>query len=330
MLIQIIYVIYRRLYFIFYWKFPGIMPRVKHPDYVEMELSNECNLYCIHCYQRIMTRERGHMDLAIFKKVIDEMFGYPFAKLSLVGLGESTLNPRFSEMMRYAAGKSIKIELTTNGSLFEKYSFDEILQWDIDIISISVDGIDKESYQQIRQGGDYDKLSLNIRAFYKHREECNRKYPLLTLRNVIFPGYTPEQIQHFKETWKDTTDYIVFNTLSTFNKLVNDEYIRNCHCNELFFDAHIRFNGSVILCQHQCLYDREVEIGHIKTSSLRDIWKSKQLQERRSLHHKGLLPDHCKMCFSDKKKPEAEVNSRRYNISKNLLINLLNKYINVT
>jgi MoaA/NifB/PqqE/SkfB family radical SAM enzyme len=61
-----------------------------------------------------MDREPGNMELPVFKKLIDEIADYPFVALFIVGQGESSLNPDFPDMMRYASGKSIKIDLTTN------------------------------------------------------------------------------------------------------------------------------------------------------------------------------------------------------------------------
>lgn len=327
---HVVYLIKKRLYIAFYWKAPWAMPRISHPRVIEIELSNDCNLSCVHCHRRLMVREPGNMELPVFKKLIDEIAEYPFVSLLMVGQGESSLNPQFSEMMRYASGKSIKIELTTNGSIFELYSFEEILQWDIDVLGISLDGKDKTSYQQIRKGGNYDKLESNIREFYAFRNKNNKKYPLVCLRNVIFPENTPQQIEHFKETWNDTVDLITFNTLSTFQKPINYSWLDQCRCNELFFDAHVRFDGSVILCQHECLYGKDEVIGNIKTDSLRHIQTSERIKERRLLHYKRDLPLFCKRCLSDCKNPEVYANSRKYNMSRNIIINMANRYLSVT
>ncbi len=306
------------------------MPRIRYPRFIEIELSNACNLSCIHCHRKRMDREPGNMKLAVFKKLIDEIETYPLVSLCIVGQGESSLNPRFSEMMRYASGKSIKIDLTTNGAIFDLYSFEEILEWDIDVLGISVDGMDKIAYQQIRLGGNYDKLESNIREFYIYRNRNKKKYPLILIRNVIFPENTPQQLKHFSETWKNSVDLINFNTLSTFQETINYSWLNHCHCNELFYEAHIRFDGNVILCQHECLYGSDQVIGNLETESLRQIQQSERRKERRRLHYKRDFPEVCKMCFSDKKNPEVSPNSRKYNMSRNKIVHLVNKYIDVT
>ncbi len=327
---HLFYLVIRRIYITYYWKSPRTMPAVNHPHVVEIELTNNCNLNCVHCHRSKMDRKPGNMDLSVFTKLIDEIATYPIAFLRIVGQGESALHPLFPDLMRYASGKSIKIELTTNGTIFDLYSIEEILQWDIDILGISVDGLDKDSYHQIRRGGNYEKLVTNIQTFYSTRNKTNKKYPLVCLRNVIFPDNTTQQLKNFKESWQDSVDMILFNTLTTCQKPVDKQYLSRCRCNELFFEAHIRYDGSVLLCQNQFLYGTNEVIGNMKISSLRQIWKSNRLKEMRMLHYKRDFPQPCKMCFSNNKNLENYTNSRLYNSSKNKIINVLNKFINLT
>lgn len=196
---ELSYLLFRRAYIVLFWKIPSIMPAIKRPYVLEIELTNHCNMKCVHCHRSDMARQHGYMEMSVFRKLIDEIATYPVTFLRIVGQGESALHPRFQDMMQYAAGKSIKIELTTNGSVFKRYSFEEILRWDIDILGISIDGLDKEGYQNIRKGGDYDSLEKNINDFYHYRNNLNKNYPLVCVRNVIFPESTHQQIVDFKK-----------------------------------------------------------------------------------------------------------------------------------
>ncbi len=327
---NVFYLLKRKVYIAFYWKAHWAMSEVNHPHVIEIELTNNCNFRCVHCHRLSMDRKVGNMDFSLFTKIIDEIATYPVAFLRIVGQGESALHPLFRKMMQYVSGKSIKIELTTNGSIFDLYSFEEILEWDIDILGISLDGPDKASYLKIRKGGNYDKLTNNILNFYTVRNKTNKKYPLVCLRNVIFPENTSEQLREFKEHWQNFVDEISFNTLSTYEQSFNHSYLSHDRCNELFFDAHIRYDGSVLLCQHQFLYGHNEIIGNMKTQNLRQIWKSNRLIDMRLLHLKRDFPRACKMCFCNTKRPENYVNARKYNVSKNKIVNAANKVINIT
>jgi radical SAM protein with 4Fe4S-binding SPASM domain len=247
---------------------------------------------------------------------------------SIVGQGESSLNPQLSEMMEYLSGKSIKVEFTTNGSIFDHYLFDEILSWNIDMLGVSVDGLDKVSYEEIRKNGNYINLRNNIQEFYTYKKARNRKYPLICIRNVIFPFYTQHQINDFKAKWYQISDMITFNTLISFEE--RNPVSAHSRCKELFFEAHIRYDGSVLLCQYQFLWGKNEIIGNIKESSLRDIWQVERLREMRLLHRNKDFPDTCRLCHNTNTRDIAYCNSRKYNSSRNRLQTLMNKVINMT
>ena len=64
--------------------------------------------------------------------------------------------------MEYLKQKKIRVELTTNGTVFNRYDDETILNWELDHIGVSVDGLDEESYNTIRRNGDYNKFQLKI------------------------------------------------------------------------------------------------------------------------------------------------------------------------
>ena len=150
---HIFYAIYRKIYLYIFWKFPSFLPKIKSPHILGLELTNNCNLECIQCFRKKMNRELGYMDVEVFKKLIDEISTYPIAFLRIIGRGEPSLHPELKQIMEYLKDKQIKVEFCTNGALFEKYSMSEILDWNIDLLDISVDGMDKNSYNKIRRNG---------------------------------------------------------------------------------------------------------------------------------------------------------------------------------
>ncbi|MBA7556330.1 GTP 3',8-cyclase [subsurface metagenome] len=160
-----------------FWQFPYLLPAIKNPHVIGLELTNNCNFDCIHCFRTKMNKDLGYMDVNLFKKLVDEISTYSFAFLRIVGRGEPALHPELKQIMEYIKGKQINIEFVTNGTIFEEYSNTEILSWNIDLLDISVDGTDKESYNRIRKNGDYDSLRNNIANFYHTRNSFKKKHP---------------------------------------------------------------------------------------------------------------------------------------------------------
>lgn len=128
----------------------------------------------------------------------------------------------------------------------------------------------------------------------------------------------------------NTSDLITFNTLQTNKHEENPGEKDHRRCREFFFDAHIRYDGSVLLCQHQFLFGENEIIGNLKDSSLRKIWSSDRLIEMRRLHIIKEFPLACRLCRENIKKQNAYSNSRKYNTFGNKLLDILNKIANVT
>lgn len=320
---------FRKVYIFFYYKIPQALPDIKHPEIIEVELTNDCNMGCLHCHRTLfMKREVGYMKFESFKKIIDEIAEYPVAFLRIVGQGEPTLHPQFREMMEYVSGKSIKIELTTNGEIFEIFSFEEILRWDIDIIGVSIDGIDGPSYNKIRIGGDYNKLKKSLTQFYEFRNKVKRKYPMICVRNVILPNYTPRQIENFNLDWISASDQVTHNTFH--DKIQSSSPTGFNRCKDIFFYAHLNFDGSIRQCAYDFLYGKNEMIGNIKNNSVANIWNSDSMKIMRWRHYKKDFPTACKKCHETSKKHLGIQNARIFNTSKSSLIKAVNKLLNLT
>jgi len=318
----------RMAYINFYWKFPKSLPQIRYPHIIEIELTNDCDLGCVHCHRSFMTRKVGYMEFEVFTKLVDEIVNYPVVFLRIVGQGESALHPQFREIMQYVANKPIKTEITTNGMLFDLYPYEEILSWNIDIIGVSVDGIDGNSYTKIRKGGNYNKLKKNINGFYKYRNLAIKKYPMICIRNVILPNYTPQQIEAFNATWRKSSDQITYNTLHA--KIQSASPPGYNRCQDIFFYAHLNFDGSIRHCAYDFLYGENEMIGNIKKNSLQEIWSSEKLKHLRWLHQMKEFPEVCKKCHITTKKNIGYRNSRKYNTSKNNAVKVLNRVFNLT
>jgi pyruvate-formate lyase-activating enzyme len=327
---HLLFALYRKLYVKSFWKIPGSLPKIRFPYTVELELTNHCNMSCIHCHRKKMSRPLGYMDIDLFKKIIDEICTFPISFLRIVGQGESSLHPQLKTMMEYLASKDLKVEFTTNGLIFEKYSIDEILSWNIDILGISVDGVDENSYNKIRKNGNYSQLKKNVTEFYRMRNSLNIKYPILKIRNVIFPEYNKTEVDNFIRIWLQISDYINFNTFCPLDSMQNYPELYQCHA--IFFDAHVRWNGMVPLCDNQCLYGQEDWLGDLNLNTLRSLWQHNRLVEVRYSHYSKDLNglSSCKSCFKVHKNKMIMNNFKILNTSRNPMTNKLSRLINIT
>ena len=81
-----------------------------------VEPSNFCNLKCPLCPSGNgqMTRERGNMGLAEFKRLVDDV-GDHLVLLMLWNQGEPFINKDLLAMIRYARDRRIVVMTSTNG-----------------------------------------------------------------------------------------------------------------------------------------------------------------------------------------------------------------------
>ena len=97
--------------------------------YVWLELTDACNLRCVHCYGDFgyaVTQHALLMTKEEWFAVIDEVAKYKSAGIQLIG-GEPMANPHFTEILNYAAEKGIeRIDIFTNATLFTEEIFDAV------------------------------------------------------------------------------------------------------------------------------------------------------------------------------------------------------------
>ncbi|NET38316.1 MAG: radical SAM protein [Cyanothece sp. SIO1E1] len=86
---------------------------------IHLEVTNVCNFKCEFCPDAIMTRRRGHMDLALLEKALDDIAANRIARIVTFHLmGEPLIYPHIFTGIRMAVERGIELHLTTNGSTF--------------------------------------------------------------------------------------------------------------------------------------------------------------------------------------------------------------------
>lgn len=251
-----------------YFKFPFFFPFAAYPLYVTVELTTLCNLGCAHCWRKASVEKRGigSISIAHFSKIVNEVKIAKPVIFKIGGAGEPALHPHFRSIMtEFDKLKETGIEkvLYTNGTLFQMYTFDDIQSWDIDKIVISVDGIDKTTYEKIRLGGSYDILKLNVSEFYKNRKLKGLRKPQIEVRHVIFPS---EQLRHlfkFRNLWSGIADLVRFQSL---NQMKAVSVIKHRRHPRREFD--IQWNGNAPLAGLPNEF-----AGNIESSSIGQMWQ---------------------------------------------------------
>jgi radical SAM protein with 4Fe4S-binding SPASM domain len=121
---------------------------------VGVGLTNNCNLYCAHCY-----RDQGrihNLTLEDIKKVCDSL------EIGSIGFGtgENGLNPQYHEIIDYLKSRAIKLTLASNGYTLS-ITPDEMLQYFRDV-EFSIDFPDQDRQDAFRGDGNWKTIMNSI------------------------------------------------------------------------------------------------------------------------------------------------------------------------
>jgi radical SAM protein with 4Fe4S-binding SPASM domain len=169
------------------------------PTHLQIEPTDLCNLKCDFCHVTVgMGRPKGHMDPALFKRLIDEIGDYVFL-IILWDWGEPFLNPSIYEMIAYARLKGVKVVTSTNGHLLTKPGMaDKLVRSGLDTLIVALDGITQDTYELYRHGGKLETVVHGIRTVVERKRELGSATPLINLRQVVM-RQNEEEIPGLKE-----------------------------------------------------------------------------------------------------------------------------------
>ncbi len=142
---------------------------MKKPYMIDWAITNRCNLDCLHC--RGMAEEELDRDTIL--KVAAEI---PTLKPGWVIIegGEPLLcGELLFEVIEIMHRNKIRVYLITNGMLLDEKMVMRFAKLNVNLM-ISIDGADKESYEETRMGASFEKLkeSVAIATEYNVLDSC--------------------------------------------------------------------------------------------------------------------------------------------------------------
>lgn len=162
------------------------------PWLVSLELTERCNLRCVHCYvnqpagdDRIRQRE---MTLPEWQGVLDQVVDVGTLWLLVTG-GEPLLRPDFCDWYLYAKRKGLHIILFTNGTLLTPELADFLAEYPPWETEITLYGATAETYERVTgMPGSYARCRQGIDLLLERGLALNLKTMVLTLNVHELPA----------------------------------------------------------------------------------------------------------------------------------------------
>lgn len=296
------------------------------PTKVELELTEQCNLSCVFCYNSQKPIISG-LSERILQRLIEE----GVLEIVLTG-GEPMLHPKFSEILKFCTDNFVRVMIQTNGTLISKEWARLFSRLGVFGINISLHGLEDVHEGLTQVNGSFQKALDGIRnVIYADKnirlasncvltkknfkfvnEQVNFLYDV-GVREFTFTRFTPtgvgessrtlllsrdelnETLEFLVQKFKslENAKFILANSMPMCGLKKNLEFLCEC-CNFGISKFYVNVQGDVLLCGMSRLV-----IGNILQQTFRDMKSSTAIYKNRVL---GLdLPNECRQCLNFQK-----------------------------
>ena len=131
---------------------------LRAPLYIAWQITNECNLNCLHCIEESGPGKAFPDELSddqvfgVLRQIVEDEVPY----VSFSG-GEPMLHPRFFDMVKYACEGGVELKVETNGHYLTPEACARLKEYGVKAVQVSLDGATPETFQRMRVRGDFQK-----------------------------------------------------------------------------------------------------------------------------------------------------------------------------
>ncbi len=245
-------------------QFDNLSKQDTYPTMMEFDISNTCNLECIMCsykHSSVIAKKENIINNCVYnynKSFVDQLEPYivNLQKAKFYG-GEPFLIAQYYDIWDLIIRKNPKCEIVvqTNATVLNN-RIKNLLELGNFKISISIDSLNKDNYELIRKGANFDKVINNVNFLIHYSKTkkkrlnisicpmqqnwknipdlvnfCNKNEILLNFNTVNFPVSCSirnmdsksiyEIIKYYKEYKFKTSNFVQKQNLKHFIGLIN-------------------------------------------------------------------------------------------------------------
>lgn len=254
----------------------------EHPLHVDIELSGACNLRCRMCHHGVGegVKTAGFMDRKLAFKLIDQCAELEVYSIKFNWRGEVTLNTFLPEACEYAKKKGIlEVQINTNGLPVKKGILVDCAKSGMDRIIFSVDGFSKETYEDVRVGGDYDKLLKNIEEVLVWKNKNKAVKPFIRVQ-MVRTNINAHEVEGYIKFWSGRVDDVRVTDVTNrgqgdFLSVGDQVTTGRRRCPQPFQRLTIGYDGKVSPC---CVdWFQNYIVGDSNKEALKVIWDSEKM-----------------------------------------------------
>lgn len=261
---------------------------------VWLEITQACNLKCLHCYEgNEHFSSRSTLSLEKWKNIIDELSELNVSNIVIIG-GEPSCHPQVEEILKYATQYSFQLTFFTNGTLLSD-NLKEILIKNNVSVKISIYGHNSIIHDKItRNNGSFDEMTKNIKFLM---ENGVKVYPAVVIMNEN-QEYIREIQEYIKKIGMKYNGYDVirnvFGGTQSEHTPTNGNVLNNAILtkpsfitSKEIFDSNFHKNscwyGKIAITETgevlPCVFERNLSYGNITNISIKSLESFSLLKE---------------------------------------------------
>jgi MoaA/NifB/PqqE/SkfB family radical SAM enzyme len=275
------------------------------PAVILIDNTSACNLRCSMCDHVNIKRYRKieAMKWELYTKIIDEIAREsPTSRVWQVFYGDPFLLRDMPQRIRYAKDRGLTdVVLNTNGVLMTAQRSRPLIEAGLDAIYVGIDAATRETYDQIRVGGDFDAVVANVLMYRDLLRQHGRPEQKVFVQYVV-SDINEHETGEFRKFWTERGVSVKIRPRVSWAGLIDapnlqpNEQVRRRPCYWLMQTINICTDGRVAFCSADphC----RVLCGNVSTHSIKELW-SGQLRAYRQMHSEGRfdeLPEMCQAC----------------------------------
>jgi len=134
------------------------------PLYIAWQVTNECNLACLHCIEESGPGKAfpDELDDEQVFAVLEQAMDLEVPYLSFSG-GEPMVHPRFFDMVEFVCRRNGQLKVETNGHYLSRDNCDRLKALGVKAVQVSLDGATAATFNRMRVRGNFNVAIEGVR-----------------------------------------------------------------------------------------------------------------------------------------------------------------------
>ncbi|MBN1765633.1 MAG: SPASM domain-containing protein [Sedimentisphaerales bacterium] len=256
------------------------------PWEVEIEINTLPSLRINGYPHRRYDLNREPMPFELFEKIVSQFAEYDDICLTFGGIGEPLAHPELMNMVVAAKSAGIfGINIETDGKLLNGKLAQDLLDSEVDTLSVFLDADEKNLYQLLKEEDCFDKIVMLLEDFIAKSQLVSGP---LVIPHLVKTRETMVQMESFYDRWLRQCGCAVITGFNDFAGQIENQAVMNMAppkrfpCRRLNRYMTIHSDANVTICDQDFLGRHT--IGNLTAKSIKQLWLSEEMEQLRKDH----------------------------------------------